>query len=103
MSYKNRLTRNKADADRRARYRALGLCSCGRERMAGHARCEKCIMSARPSGRKYHKRRRPHLKKLGICVVCGTRRAMPQRTYCGVCAEADCDYHARKRKERKTS
>ena len=98
MSYKNRLTRNKADAERRARYRALGLCSCGRPPMEGRKRCSTCIASARPAGRKYQRRRRPHLKKLGICVVCGNRRAMPSRTYCGVCAEADSDYHARKRR-----
>ena len=110
MPYANPITRRSKDRQRQARLRAerkaAGNCiACGKP--ATHlkngkvaCRCAECQAKAAAKSNGYLAKRRPHWRKLGICVVCGKREAMKWHSRCGYCAEKQEEYDER-RKEKK--
>ena len=108
---------NKASADKRKRERSYqatrraelkseGKCQwCGknpakpskRSPSGVGSKCDKCAQKASRWTASDLARRRVGWAALGICLVCGRRKSMPNDTRCGVCAEVQDDYHARKK------
>lgn len=112
MSRSNALSRSAYNrsylATRRAALKAAGLCQwCGarpakpsvNKRSPGGigCRCVECAQAAAGKHAPRMRRLRSAWKHLGICMVCGQREAMPRDTRCGVCAEAQDEYHAKAR------
>lgn len=96
-------------ATRRAVLKAAGLCQgCGsRPAMPSlnkrapngiGCRCQECAAAAKGKNAPRMRKLRGAWKQLGICMVCGNRQAMPKDTRCGVCAEAQDEYHAKRRR-----
>lgn len=74
--------KNKAERDRRhARYKAVGKCSCGRDKEESANHCGTCMM-------RFRERRRRRIRKLlaqGKCSTCGGEKEQPQMSTCRSC------------------
>lgn len=92
MPYANRLKNLNYAKKRQARIyaerRAMGLCpDCGQLARENRVHCAPCGLKRSTRGAEKLARKRKGWRAFGICLICGTREAMPQRTYCGYCSE----------------
>ena len=92
MPYKN-ANRRRAYEKRRAAsnyaYRKEnGLCvDCGQPANLPRVHCATCGAKRSKAGAAKLSRLRKAWRAFGICLICGTREAMPQRSWCGYCSE----------------
>jgi hypothetical protein len=89
---------NKERAAARARYHRLvkagKCCQCAKvPPLEGAKRCQDCREKNRKASRTHVAKQRKVWKALHICLTCGQRKAMPQRTQCGACADRRDENH----------
>ena len=89
-------------ASRRAKLIAEGKCiDCGKNpsrKALGASKgqtCEACGRKKAKKAKESQRRKRPHWRSLGICQVCGKRKAIEGQSWCGVCAERHCTRKSR--------
>lgn len=81
-------------AARVQRHKAEGKCiRCGKD--GGYRLCDTCGADKNETDRQ----RREVLKLRGICMTCGVRQAIPDRTQCPECLEAKAEHYAEERKD----
>ncbi|BDU76238.1 hypothetical protein [Mesoterricola sediminis] len=92
----------------RSRYRRLveaGLCcQCAKvPPMEGSKRCGTCRSKNLEASRNRARKMRKAWALLKICVCCGQREAMPNRSQCGACADARDELHEKHRLQKKAA
>lgn len=90
MSYqKERADRIKARRELYAKHRAMGKCVRCSDGIVeeGFTSCPTCREKMRLRERRYKARKKYANDKVGVCITCMDRDAMPNRRHCAVCAE----------------